>query len=144
MLTVAEKVEATGPNCTFFEYLPGFSPNVICTYPSTTNSTERVILSGHYDSRGSFGSTRAPGGNDDGSGTAHVLAVAQAIAEHNITFDKSVTLALFSGEEQGLWGSHYYAKHLSEQEATVILQIQADMIGYRVDGEPLQLALPAT
>lgn len=37
-----------------------FSP-----YNSTVRSDTRVIISGHYDSHGSFGSTRAPGGNDD-------------------------------------------------------------------------------
>ncbi|TXT13188.1 hypothetical protein VHUM_01589 [Vanrija humicola] len=139
---IKEKVEATGADCEYFPYLEGFSPDVLCTYPS--DSTERVILSGHYDSRGSFGSTRAPGADDDGSGTSHVLAVAAGIAAHNITFDKRVTLAFFSGEEQGLWGSHYWAKHLAAENATVVLQIQADMLAYRVPGEPLQLGLPAT
>ncbi|KAL1406984.1 hypothetical protein Q8F55_006397 [Vanrija albida] len=139
---IKEKVEATGAECEYFSYLDGFSPDVLCTYPS--NSTERVILSGHYDSRGSFGSTRAPGADDDGSGTSHVLAVAEGIKQHKITFDKRVTLAFFSGEEQGLWGSHYWAKSLAEANATVVLQIQADMLAYRVPGEPLQLGLPAT
>jgi len=137
-------MEATGAQCEYFSYLAGFSPDVICTYPSLTNSTEHVILSGHYDSRGSFGNVRAPGGDDDGSGSGHVLAVANAIAQHNITFEKSLSLVFFSGEEQGLWGSHYYAKHLKESNATVILQIQADMLAYRVPGEPMQLGLPET
>jgi Zn-dependent M28 family amino/carboxypeptidase len=135
-------VQATGADCKYFHYLPGFAPDVICTYPSRSNSTEQVILSGHYDSRGSFGNVRAPGADDDGSGSGHVLAIADAIAEHKITFDKSLTLAFFSGEEQGLWGSHYYAKHLADKNATVILQIQADMLAYRVPGEPMQLGLP--
>lgn len=137
-------MEKTGAECEYFEYLMGFSPDVICTYPSRSNSTERVILSGHYDSRGTFGNVRAPGADDDGSGSSHVLAIARAIESNKITFDKSVSLVFFSGEEQGLWGSHYFAKHLSEKKETVILQIQADMLAYRVPGEPMQLGLPAT
>jgi Zn-dependent M28 family amino/carboxypeptidase len=137
-------MEATGASCEYFDYLVGFSPDVICTYPSHSGSDEHVILSGHYDSRGTFGNVRAPGADDDGSGSAHVLAVAKAIAQHNVTFDKSLSLVFFSGEEQGLWGSHYYAKYLSEKNATVILQIQADMLAYRKPGEPMQLGLPAT
>jgi hypothetical protein len=101
------QAESTGANCTLQPFLDGFSPNVICTYPS--NSTEHVILSAHYDSRGSFGETRAPGGDDDGSGSGHLLAVARAIGASGISFNKSVTLAWFAGEEQGLLGSHAYA-----------------------------------
>jgi Zn-dependent M28 family amino/carboxypeptidase len=82
---------------------------VICHYPSLHNSSERVILSAHYDSRGSFGETRAPGGDDDGSGSAHLLGVVEAIANQKVEFEKSVTVAFFAGEEQGLYGSHYYA-----------------------------------
>lgn len=89
--------------------MPGFSPNVICTYPSLANSDEHVILSAHYDSRGSFGNTRAPGGDDDGSGTGHLLAVVEAIRKGGVKFEKKVQVAFFSGEEQGLYGSHAYA-----------------------------------
>jgi putative aminopeptidase FrvX len=68
-----------------------------------------VVLSAHYDSRGSFGFVRAPGGDDDGSGTGHLLAIARGIHTQNIRFHKSVVLAWFAGEEQGLLGSAYYA-----------------------------------
>lgn len=95
--------------CDLHHYMPGFSPNVICTYPSLSNSDERVILSAHYDSRGSFGNTRAPGGDDDGSGTGHLLAVVEAIKTGRVKFEKKVQVAFFSGEEQGLYGSHAYA-----------------------------------
>ena len=89
--------------------MPGFSPNVICTYPSTQNSSEHVILSAHYDSRGSFGNTRAPGGDDDGSGSGHLLGVVEAMKRGGVQFKKKVQVAFFSGEEQGLFGSHAYA-----------------------------------
>lgn len=103
------QVESTGADCSLQYFLSGFAPNVVCHYPSTLNSTERVIFSAHYDSRGSFGSTRAPGGDDDGSGTGHLLSLARAISNQGIVFEKAVTLAFFAGEEQGLLGSHAYA-----------------------------------
>ncbi|KAL7421836.1 hypothetical protein Q5752_003607 [Cryptotrichosporon argae] len=138
------KVEATGAKCHLHPFLAGFAPNVICTYPSARNLTDRVILSGHYDSRGSFGSTRAPGADDDASGSGHVLAIAEAIGRLGVRFEHEVTLAFFAGEEQGLLGSHAYAEHLSSINATVLLHIQADMLAYRVPGEPLQLGLPSS
>ncbi|WWC62168.1 uncharacterized protein I303_104761 [Kwoniella dejecticola CBS 10117] len=139
---IKEKVEATGANCTLRPFLEGFSPNVICHYPSSLNSTEHVILSAHYDSRGSFGSTRAPGGDDDGSGTGHLLGVAHAIGTQGVRFDKQVVLAFFAGEEQGLLGSHAYAENLHKTSTTILLQVQADMLAYHAPGEPLQIGLP--
>lgn len=104
-----DKVEATGATCHLHPFLAGFAPDVICHYPSLLNSTEHIILSAHYDSRGSFGQVRAPGGDDDGSGSGHLLGVAEAVKSQGVQFEKAVTFAFFAGEEQGLYGSHYYA-----------------------------------
>ena len=79
-------------------------------YPSTVNTTETILLSAHYDSRGSFGSTRAPGGDDDGSGTVALLSIARTVARLGIKFKKNVELCAFAGEEQGLLGSRAYAR----------------------------------
>ena len=35
-------------------------------YKSTDEDAGTIIMSAHYDSRGSFGSTRHPGADDDG------------------------------------------------------------------------------
>lgn len=109
---IKETVQSTGAECTLEPFLPGFSPNVICTYPSVSpNATEQgmTIMSAHYDSRGSFGRVRAPGGDDDGSGSGHLLGLARAIGSQGVRFERPVVLAFFAGEEQGLLGSHAYA-----------------------------------
>lgn len=127
------------------------------------NTTETILLSSHYDSRGSFGSIRAPGGDDDGSGTVGLLSIARAIGRLGITFKKNVQLVTFAGEEQGLLGSRAYARKryipyqsrnisdssvllgdLKEAGADLTLVVQADMTGYHKPGEPQQLGLPAT
>ncbi|KAH9948511.1 Zn-dependent exopeptidase, partial [Amylocystis lapponica] len=136
--------EETGAHCVLQPFLRGFSPNVVCQFDANTDTTEIVLLSAHYDSRGSFGSTRAPGGDDDGSGTIALLSIARVIARKGITFNKNVQFALFSGEEQGLYGSKYYARELRAKNANLTLMIQADMIGYHAPGEPPQLGLPAS
>lgn len=52
-------------------------------------------------------------------------------------------MALFSGEEQGLLGSSWYARHLKEdKQEDVVWMLQVDMVGYRAEHEPPQLALP--
>jgi hypothetical protein len=78
-------------------------------YASTEETTETVLISAHYDSRGTFGSTRAPGANDDGSGITGLLGIARTIKRFGITFRTNVELVAFAGEEQGLYGSRYYA-----------------------------------
>jgi len=79
-------------------------------YPGLDNTTETVLISAHYDSRGSFGQTRAPGGDDDGSGTISLLGIARAIERKGVQFHKNVELVAFAGEEQGLLGSKAYSR----------------------------------
>ncbi|KAF8897786.1 hypothetical protein BD779DRAFT_1667708 [Infundibulicybe gibba] len=136
------RFEDTGAKCQLKPFLAGFAPNVVCRYTSAVNTTSMVLLSAHYDSRGSFGSMRAPGGDDDGSGTTGLLAIARAIGRKGIQFHTNVELVAFAGEEQGLLGSRHYARELRNANANLTLVIQADMLAYRVPGEPMQLGLP--
>lgn len=100
------KVEASGALCHTEDFLPGFTPNIICRYPSTGNSTDLTILSAHYDSRGSFGRIRAPGGDDDGSGSGHLLGIANIIGKTNVTLQKALDSRLFRGRRARLvWES---------------------------------------
>lgn len=46
-------------------------------------------------------------------GPGHVLGIAQGIHSQRVKFYKSVTLAFFAGEEQGLLGSSAYARQSS-------------------------------
>jgi Zn-dependent M28 family amino/carboxypeptidase len=133
-----------GIDCSWYLHEEGFAPGLLCSTFPESGSEDHVIISAHIDSRGTFGNLRAPGADDDGSGSAHLLAIARAISKHNVTFEHPVTLAFFTGEEQGLVMSNHFAHTLKKENISVQLNIQADMLGYRVPGEPLQLALPAT
>ncbi|KIN93950.1 hypothetical protein M404DRAFT_1008654 [Pisolithus tinctorius Marx 270] len=134
--------EDAGAKCRFMPFLEGFAPNVICRYDAKTESLDTVLISGHYDSRGSFGMERAPGGNDDGSGTISILNIARRIKQTGITFRRNVELVAFAGEEQGLFGSKAYARELRGRGANITLMIQADMLAYHAPGEPPQLGYP--
>nr|VWP01869.1 Structural maintenance of chromosomes protein [Ganoderma boninense] len=138
-----ERIEETGALCEFRHFQEGWAPNVVCTYGASTDTTDTIILGAHYDDRGSSdsGSTRAPGANDDGSGTGALVGIARAIANGGVVFRKRVQLVAFAGEEQGMVGSRVYARELKEAGANVTMMIQADMLAYHVEGEPLQLGL---
>jgi hypothetical protein len=56
------KFQEFGAKCTFMSFLDGFAPNVICKYAARPMGLKlgeeggpRVIISAHYDSRGTFG-----------------------------------------------------------------------------------------
>ncbi|KAG7447570.1 Zn-dependent exopeptidase [Guyanagaster necrorhizus] len=138
------QIEDTGAVCELKPFLSGFAPNVVCRYEATVNTSETVLISAHYDSRGSFGSTRAPGGDDDGSGTTGILSIARAIGAKGIKFRANVELVLFAGEEQGLLGSRAYSRELKAAGSNLTLVIQADMTAYHALDEPAQLGLPKT
>lgn len=137
-----------GAGCQEWVYDVNYAPNVICTIPAAKKPSQKdhkpamVLFSAHYDSRGTFGSTRAPGGDDDGSGTTMLLALARHLGKHRIRFEREVQLVAFSGEEQGLVGSQHYAGHLRNTSTPIRFQLQTDMIGYRKEGEPMQVAFP--
>ena len=79
-------------------------------YPAALETTATVIIGAHYDSRGSFGSLRAPGGNDDGSGVVALLSIARVLNRRpRLKFHSNVEIVAFAGEEQGLLGSRAYA-----------------------------------
>ncbi|KAK9895213.1 Zn-dependent exopeptidase [Cystobasidium minutum MCA 4210] len=133
--------EASG-NCQYFHHEEGFNPNVICSFEGTEHPDELVILGAHYDSRGTFGYVRAPGGDDDASGVSALLSLARLFKSFNVQLKRTVVLAFFSGEEQGLLGSKAYARSLKDGDKKVRFMLQADMLGYHASGEPMQLALP--
>ncbi|GAA5984483.1 hypothetical protein JCM10908_003369 [Rhodotorula pacifica] len=152
---VHAQMSSYGFNCTQLSYLTGFAPMVECVYRDsglaeqasdgsnvTMRANETVVLGAHFDSRGSFGYPTAPGADDDASGTSLVLAVARQIWQHRLQFSRKLVLALFSGEEQGLLSSSYYASQLRSSNEDVLMMLQVDMVGYRKPGEPMQLARP--
>ena len=99
--------------------------NVEAILPGESNAS--VIICAHYDSV-----PGSPGADDNGSGTAAVLAAAKAIAEHREKLHLTYTIRFvtFSGEEQGLLGSYYYAEQAKNNGMAIVAVINADMIGY--------------
>jgi hypothetical protein len=89
------------------------APNVLAVLPGadSLHGGEYVALGAHIDGLGVGppvgGDSIYNGADDDASGTAAVLEVAEALA-HGPRPHRSVMFVLFSGTEQGFWGSEYY------------------------------------
>ncbi len=98
--------------------------NIEATLPGS-NSTNILVICAHYDSVAS-----SPGADDDGSGVAAVLAAANIM--RNYEFYHTVRFVCFSGEEQGLIGSHHYAEDAYNNNDAIIAVLNADMIGFAI------------
>jgi hypothetical protein len=103
--------------------------NVICIKQGLTNKT--ILICGHYDTilcpNTNDIESRAPGADDNASGVAIILEILRLIS--NINFNYTIIFALFSGEEQGLWGSKHYARYCKENNIDLQLVINLDMCG---------------
>lgn len=109
--------------------------NVVGYIAGSDLKNEYVFLTAHYDHLGKKGSVIYYGADDDGSGTASVIAMAQAFANAKANgFGPRRTLVFMtvSGEEEGLWGSEYYSDHPVFPLDSTDLDLNTDMIG-RID-----------
>jgi|GEM_PF-1195781 len=133
--TAAEAVfarfQALGLNPVYQYHTTGHAPNVIGTITGTTHPERLIIVIGHLDDMPSSGN--APGANDNASGAAMVVSAARAMASYS--FANTIKLVAVTGEEQGLFGSEYYANHIPAGEQVVAV-LNADMTGWQGDGLP--------
>src|SRR6266568_7614068 len=94
-------------------------------------SAKRIVLvTGHYDSRNSDTfdvNGGAPGANDDGSGTAVSLECARVLSK--IKFAGTIVFLTVAGEEQGLNGSHHFAKMAKDQGWELEAVLNNDIVG---------------
>ena len=75
------------------------------------------------------GVAAGPGINDDGTGTAMNLTIANQIMKLGITLKYKIRFGWFSGEEQGLYGSTFFVNQLNSLQTTQTLaMLDYDMI----------------
>ncbi len=94
------------------------------------NAKRMVLVTGHYDSRNSDNNdvtADAPGANDDGSGTAVSLECARVLSK--LKFPATIIFLTVAGEEQGLNGSHHFAKMAKDQGWDLEAMLNNDIVG---------------
>jgi hypothetical protein len=88
--------------------------NVIAEIPGTDKPDEVVIVSGHFDSWDGPGSQ---GALDNGTGSSVTLECARILGTLGVKPKRTIRFILWSGEEQGLFGSRGYVKdHAAEMD----------------------------
>jgi acetylornithine deacetylase/succinyl-diaminopimelate desuccinylase-like protein len=116
------------------------SKNVVGLLQGTGNTDEFIIIGAHYDHLGygefgSLSSSEEPkihnGADDNASGTAGVLELAQYFSENKP--EKDILFLAFSGEEMGLLGSAHYVDNPTVDLDNALAMINMDMIGRMTD-----------
>ncbi len=94
---------------------------------------EYIVFSAHMDHIGICNSGQADsvcnGADDDASGTAGVLALAQAFSRPGARPKRSMIFLTVSGEEKGLKGSTYFTDHPPVPIEQIVANLNMDMIG---------------
>lgn len=97
-----------------------------------------VVLGAHYDHLGSTADGKYfPGANDNASGVAGLLSIAETLARSGIKPKRNIVFVAFGAEEMGLFGSRYYAKHNTAPSKTIAM-LNMDMLGR---GNPTELTV---
>lgn len=126
-----EKGEAPKPvtkACNVLGFLEGNDPEL---------KNEFIVLGAHYDHLGMGGPSSKSnrknaihyGADDNASGTATLLEIAEKMASNKIQLKRSVIFIAFGAEEQGLLGSKYFVEHPTVPLNEIKLMINMDMVG---------------
>ena len=99
---------------------------------------EYVVFSAHLDHVGfanapnESGDNISNGADDDGSGSAALMAIARAYAQgaaKGIKPKRTMIFLWVAGEEKGLWGSQYFNQFPPIDITKVVADLNMDMIG---------------
>lgn len=93
-------------------------------------SAETIILGAHIDSIAGGATSRAPGADDDGSGSATILEVFRTLVKGGFTPERTIEFHHYAAEEVGLRGSAAVATEYDRLGRNVVSMVQWDMVGY--------------
>jgi Peptidase family M28 len=98
--------------------------NIYAVLTATEPAPDAIVLGAHYDSV-----RTAPGANDDGTGVAAVLAVAEQLTRITPR-RRDVIFVFFDEEERGLVGSRNFAQMLKDENRSIHSVHTIDQMGW--------------
>jgi hypothetical protein len=102
------------------------SYNIVGEIPGGSKKDEIVMLGGHFDSWHT-----GTGATDNGAGSAVMIETVRILKALNLKLDRTVRIALWTGEEEGLLGSKAYVKeHFGDPDTMKITEAHAKLSGY--------------
>jgi hypothetical protein len=129
-----EWLSETGLDVSYHTYTWGDyeGRNVVAEKPGAVDPDEIYLITAHLDNMPP--GPRAPGADDNGSGSVAVMLAARLLAPRDLAY--TVRFVLFTGEEYGLLGSDAYAADCTARGDNIRGVINLDMIGYNT-GQPV-------
>ena len=122
------------------------SDNVIAIQRGLVYPDEYVVCGAHYDSYnnspGDPDSLRAPGADDNASGSSGILETARLLSQ--CKFERSILYCGWAAEEIGLIGSAAFAKDCADHLLDIVGYFNLDMIGYLKEGSDIHVHLMYT
>jgi carboxypeptidase Q len=105
---------------------PAPTVNVVAEIPGGSKADEVVMLGGHLDSWHS-----GTGATDNGAGCAVAIEAFRILTALQLPTGRTIRLALWSGEEQGIFGSRAYVREHFANPVTMVLKPEhAKLSGY--------------
>lgn len=105
--------------------------NVLAYLPGTTDSV--IVISAHFDHVGVINGEIYNGADDNASGTAGLLYIADYFSKHKP--HHTLLFAAFDAEEEGLRGSNAFVNHSPVNLNKIIIDLNMDMISHNNKGE---------
>ncbi|MBC7384814.1 MAG: M28 family peptidase [Cryobacterium sp.] len=103
-------------------------PSVIATIQGSGPARDEiVVIGGHLDS---ISPGKAPGADDNASGTATVMEAYRLIVKSGMRLNRTLQFMGYAGEEEGLLGSQDIATRYREEKKNVVGALQFDMTMY--------------
>jgi Zn-dependent M28 family amino/carboxypeptidase len=107
--------------------------NFIAKITGTQRPNETIIYTGHWDHLGigkadASGDSIYNGAVDNASGIAGMLEIAKAFKNQPTPPERTVVFLAVTAEEQGLWGSAYYAENPVYPKEKTVANINMDML----------------
>jgi len=134
---VYEHLQGLGYDVRYHDYtLSGYAlRNVVGEKRGRVYPDRIVLLTAHLDSRAAGPPhDPAPGADDNGSGASALMVAADLLAD--VDFAYTVRIVFFTGEEQGMWGSYYYARDVASAGEDILGVLNLDMIAWDARGGP--------
>jgi Zn-dependent M28 family amino/carboxypeptidase len=101
---------------------------------------EFIVVCAHLDHLGTFERYVYNGANDNGSGAAALLEIAEAFSANPLKPKRSILFAFWTGEELGFLGSSYYTLHPAYPLEKTKAVLNMDMIGLKWTAEAIKLS----
>jgi PKD repeat protein len=136
---VGEHLQGLGLDVEYHQWGGATYPNVIGELTGLINPDDIFIICGHLDDMPP--GDLAPGADDNASGAVATMLAADILSQYQ--WGCTLRFALWTGEEQGLLGSHAYAQRSYNLGENIVGVLNLDMIAWNTIGSNPDIALHA-